>query len=477
MLLRRLAILTLTLFVLVAVSPSVRGDGPPDILFIAIDDLNDWVGVLGGHPQARTPRIDRLAERGMLFTNAHAPAPLCNPSRTALLTGLQPSSSGVYENDADWRRLEVFRNISTLPRFFRDQGYETIGAGKIFHAHSFDPEGFSGYNDPSAWSRFFPAVDRQLPDEVVPSDRPVNGNPFTKDLDWHALTEAVDRMGDTRVAAWISGQLVSTTGQPRFVAAGIYRPHLPWYTPGEYFDAHPLETIELPDTLASDLDDVPEIATMPYLEITDRPPMALHRWIVSEDKWREGVQAYLASVSYADAQVGRILDALDASGRGDETIVVLFSDHGFHLGEKQRWRKYTLWEESTRVPLIIVAPGVTAPGSRSSHPVSLMDIYPTLAELAGLPVPGHVEGRSLLPLLRDPAAAWDSAAITTSGFRNHSVRSKRYRYTRYSDRSEELYDLDADPHEWHNLISEASYAGVREALAERLPKRDNPPHR
>ncbi|MCY3987864.1 MAG: sulfatase-like hydrolase/transferase, partial [Gammaproteobacteria bacterium] len=304
--------MALGFFVLAAVSPAVRGADPPDILFIAIDDLNDWVGVLGGHPQARTPRIDALAERGMLFTNAHASAPLCNPSRTALLTGLRPSSSGVYENDADWRQLAVFRNISTLPRFFRDQGYETIGAGKIFHAHTFDPEGFSGYNDQNAWSRFFPSVDRQLPDEVVPPDRPVNGNPFTKDLDWHALTEAADRMGDTRVAAWISGQIAHTNGRPRFVAAGIYRPHLPWYTPSEYFDAHPLETIELPDTLAGDLDDVPEIATMPYLEITDRPPMALHRWIVSQDKCRQGVPAYPARVSNAEPRGAPTLDQLVA---------------------------------------------------------------------------------------------------------------------------------------------------------------------
>ena len=472
----RLGVLTLACFVLAALSPSVHGSDPPDVLVIAIDDLNDWVGVLGGHPQARTPRIDELAERGMSFTNAHAPATLCNASRTALLTGLRPSSSGVYENNADWRRLEVFQNISTLPRFFRDRGYETIGAGKIFHAHTFYPEGFSGYNDPDAWSSFFPSTDRQLPDEAAPSDRPANRNPFTNNFDWYALTETADQMGDTRVATWISDQLARTNSQPRFVAAGIYRPHLPWYTPRENFDAYPLDTIELPETLANDLDDVPEIATLPFLEITAEPPMALHRWIVAEDQWRRGVQAYLASVSYADAEVGRILDALDASGRSNETIIVLFSDHGFHLGEKQRWRKQTLWEESTRVPLIFVVPGITAPDSRASQPVSLMDIYPTLAELAGLPIPEHVEGKSLLPLLQDPAVSWDSAAITTSGFRNHSVRTGRYRYTRYSDRSEELYDLDADPHEWNNLIGEAGASSVRDALAAWLPTSNAPPH-
>lgn len=471
------ALLTLTLLLLAAVSPGAGVARPPDILLIAIDDLNDWVGVLGGHPQADTPRIDELAGRGMLFTNAHSPAPLCNPSRTALLSGLLPSTSGVYDNNADWRRLEVFRNLPTLPRFFRELGYETLGAGKIFHAHAFYPEGLSGYNDPDAWDDFFPSLDRQLPDEIVPPARPVNGNPYTDDFDWSALPESAGPMADTRVASWISAQFARKSEQAGFFAAGIYRPHLPWYTPGAYFRQHPLAEVQLPATLPADLDDVPEIATVPILEATEWPPMALHRWVVAEGIWREAVQAYLASVSYADAQVGRILDALDASGRGKNTVIVLFSDHGFHLGEKQRWRKQTLWEESTRVPLIVVAPGTTTPGSRSAQPVSLMDIYPTLAELAGLPVPRHVEGRSLLPLLKDPDAERGSAAITTSGFRNHSVRDERYRYTRYSDRSEELYDLAADPHEWNNLIGETGNSAIRDSLAKWLPRTDAPPQR
>ena len=471
------AFLTLTLLLLAAASPVAGGARPPDMLLIAIDDLNDWVGVLGGHPQASTPRIDELAGRGMLFTNAHSPAPLCNPSRTALLSGLLPSTSGVYDNNADWRQLEVFRDLPTLPRFFRELGYETMGAGKIFHAHTFYPEGLSGYNDPDAWDDFFPSLDRQLPDEIVPPARPVNGNPYTDDFDWSALPESAGAMADTRTASWISAQFTRKLEKSGFFAAGIYRPHLPWYTPDAYFRQHPLGEVQLPATLPTDLDDVPEIATAPILEATEWPPMALHRWVVAEARWREAVQAYLASVSYADAQVGRILDALDASGRGKDTVIVLFSDHGFHLGEKQRWRKQTLWEESTRVPLIVVAPGTTIPGSRSAQPVSLMDIYPTLAELAGLPVPSHVEGRSLLPLLKDPDAERVSAAVTTSGFRNHSVRGERYRYTRYSDRSEELYDLATDPHEWNNLIGETGHSAIRDALAKWLPETDARPQR
>ena len=466
---------TLLLFILAVFSSPVHASGLPDILFIAIDDLNDWIGVLGGHPQAETPRIDELAERGMVFTNAHTAAPLCNPSRTALLTGLRPSTSGVYDNRPDWRQLEVFKNRPTLPRFLRERGYETIGAGKIFHAHTYSSEGFSGYNDQNAWSDFFPSLDKQLPDEVVPAGRPVNGNPYVKDFDWSALTESAGEMGDTKVAIWISTQLIRPHKKPRFVAAGIYRPHLPWYTPKAHFEKYPLSKIQLPAIQASDLDDVPEIATVPFLEDTTRPPMALHRWIVAEGKWRQGVQAYLASVNYADSEVGRILDGLDASGRREETVIVLFSDHGFHLGEKQRWRKQTLWQESTRVPLIIVAPGITTRGSRSSQPVSLMDIYPTLAELAGLPIPEYLEGRSLLPLLKNPDATWDSAAITTASFRNHSVRTSRYRFTRYADNSEELYDLETDPHEWNNLIGQADISSLRDALAEWLPQSNAPP--
>jgi arylsulfatase A-like enzyme len=436
----------------------------PDVLFIAVDDLNDWVGYLGGHPQTKTPNIDRLAARGMAFTNAHSPSALCNPSRTALLTGLRPATTGIYGNAPDWRDVEIFKEIATLPRYFRDSGYRTLGAGKIFHAHTFGASGFAGYNDTTAWDAFYPELNRQLPDEVGPPTRPANGNTVGRTFDWSAVVTDDAAMGDGQVVSWIERQLLAETGSPRFIAEGIYRPHLPWYVPQKYFDLHPLETIELPPYRADDLDDVPEIA---------RPGefggVEAHEWITGEDRWAEGVQAYLASVSFADTMVGQLIDALDASGRADNTIIVLWGDHGYHLGEKSRWHKSTLWEESTHVPLIIVVPGVTTPDSRTAHAVSLMDIYPTLAELAGLETPSHVEGRSLVPLLEDPSREWDFPVLTTYGFDNHAVRTDRYRYIRYADGSEELYDHESDPNEWTNLAGDRAYDGLKAELHRALP--------
>ncbi len=452
-----------------AYSPAQPGS-QPDILFIAVDDLNDWVGHLGGHPQAETPNIDRLAARGLAFTNAHSPSAICNPSRTALLTGLRPSTSGIYGNEPDWRGEDLFEGRATLPRHFRDNGYRTLGAGKIFHAHTFTADGFTGFNDTEAWDAFYPSLTRQLPDELRPAGVPVNGNPLFDGFDWSPVVAEDMALGDGQVTEWAARQLRAETGAPRFVAAGIYRPHLPWYVPPRYFDRHPLEQIELPAHIEGDLEDVPEIAAASEYQSTE-----IHEWVLEdESRWREGVQAYLASTSYADAMVGRLLDALDASGRADDTIIVLWGDHGYHLGEKERWRKNTLWEESTRVPFIVVAPGVTEPGTRTEASVSLMDIYPTLVELAGLELPEHVEGTSLVPLLEDPDAARTEPALTTYGRNNHALRSERYRYIRYADGTEELYDHAEDPHEWTNLADEPRYSGVKTELAAWLPEQNAP---
>jgi len=441
----------------------------PNILFIAVDDLNDWVGPLGGHPQTKTPNIDRLAARGTTFVNAHSPSALCNPSRTALLTGLRPSTSGVYSNGPDWRQEAVFEGVTTLPRFFRDNGYATYGGGKIFHAHTFGPGGFAGYNDQAAWDGFYPSLERQLPEEIRPMLRPVNGNPLMEGFDWSAVVADDRAMGDGQVVAYVSGMLEAEIDGPRFLAAGIFRPHLPWYVPQHWFDLHPLDQIRLPSVIENDLADVPVRG-----RFAEFGANRLHDWVLENDKWAEGVQGYLASISFADAMVGRLIDALDRSDIADNTIIVLWGDHGFHLGEKGRWRKSTLWERSTHVPLIIVAPGVSNPGDRSTRPVSLMDIYPTLAELTGLDVPDYVEGESLVPLLRDPDAKWDKPAVTTYGFNNHAVRSEQYRYIRYSDGTEELYDSIEDPNEWHNLADDAQYRRVKRELARSIPEHNAP---
>ena len=440
-------------------------EAPPyDVLFISVDDLNDWVGYLGGHPQTQTPNIDRLAARGMGFMNAQSPSAICHAVRTALLTGLRPSSTGIYGNAPDWRTQAVFQGKPTLPRYFRDNGYLTRGAGKIFHAHTYAPGGLTGYNDTTAWDDFFPSLDRQLPDELTPFNIPANGGPFGRTFDWARLVAADHALGDGQVTTWITEQLATDTPGPRFIAAGIYRPHLPWYVPEKYFDKFPLDTIQLPPHIQGDLDDIPPNATRSTLNSVE-----IHQWLLQEDRWREGVQAYLASVNYADAMVGRLLDALDASGRADRTIIVLWGDHGFHLGEKERWRKMTLWTESLHVPFIIVAPGVTTPGSRVTAPVSLMDIYPTLVELAGLEPLPWLEGRSLVPLLKDPSMAWNHPTLSTYGYRNHAVVSDTFKYIRYADGSEELYDVVRDPNEWTNLAGLERYDDVKRELAGYMP--------
>ena len=273
--------LLLPALTLLAASLPVHAQGAdrPDILFIAIDDLNDWVGALGGHPQAQTPNIDALAARGTLFTNAHSVSTLCNPSRTALMLSLRPSTTGIYDNDPSWLDQEHLADLPTIPRHFREHGYQTFGAGKVFHAHTFFSTGFAGYNDPRAWNDFYPSFERQLPDEVGPWERPANGNPIFRDFDWSAVVADDRAMGDGQVAAWIEERLLAPADGPRFVAAGIYRPHLPWYIPQPYLDAHPLADIVLPDVLENDLDDISRIGRE-FLQTSIMPPLDLHEWVV-----------------------------------------------------------------------------------------------------------------------------------------------------------------------------------------------------
>ena len=450
---------------LVLLLPAQAADPRPDVLLIAFDDLNDWVSPLGGHPQAKTPNFDRLASRGVTFTNAHVTAPLCNPSRASLMSGLLTSSFGVYLNRQDWREAPALRGKPVLPLFFQRNGYLTLGGGKLFHAATVNPSQFYGLLPKEGFDDYYPAPNRQLPDEIRPLGRPINKNPgfISGFFDWSPVTAEDAAMGDGQVVAWAGRQLRAERGRPLFLGVGIYRPHLPWYVPQAYFDMHPLHRVELPATVPDDLDDVPGAERYAGNQ-------RVHEWVLESGNWKSGVQAYLASVSFADAMLGRLLDALDASDRARETIVVAFSDHGYHLGEKGQWRKYTLWEDATHVPLIVVAPGVTKPGTRSSAPVSTLDLYPTLAELAGLDPPGHLQGHSLVPLLRAPDAEWPYHAITTYRFGNHAVRTRRYRYIRYANGDEELYDHLRDPNEWRNLGSSAEHEGIKARLESLLPK-------
>jgi arylsulfatase A-like enzyme len=443
----------------------------PDILFIMIDDLNDWVGPLGGHSQVRTPNIDRLAAQGITFTNAYATAASCNPSRTSLMSGLRPSTTGIYGNMPDWRIVDEVKGVTMMPAHFRSHGYHTSGGGKIFHAHSFYDHGMSGFNDPGSWDEFYPSKQRQLPDEILPVERPQNHNPGGFPFigfDWYGLMTEDYAMADGRVTDWAVRELSTRQDRPVFTAVGIYRPHLPWYVPRKYMDMYPLETVQIPEVPEDDLDDVPEV-----VHEAEMGGRITHEWVVKEHKWQEAVRGYLASISFADAMVGKVLDALENSGRADNTIIVLLSDHGWQLGHKLRWRKMSLWRQANRVPLIIVAPGVTTPGSKSNKPVSLLDLYPTLMDLAGLPPPAHtLEGTSLAPLLKNPRARWDHVAISTWGYMNHAVQDEEFRYIRYQDGAEELYDHYKDPNEWTNLAGNRKYARVKQRLGKYLPQKN-----
>ncbi len=426
----------------------------PNVLFIAVDDLNDWIGCLGGHPQAKTPNIDRLARRGVLFEQAYCAAPACNPSRAALMTGIRPSTSGVYHNSNPWRQSPVLKDAVTIPQYFSAQGYVSKGAGKIYHGR---------FPDPASWDVYWPSKKKPRPNDPLPKGRPLAGVSNTH-FDWGPVDVPDKKMGDNQVVDWVIEQLGQAHAKPLFLACGIFRPHLPWYVPPKYFKPFPLDEIILPKVPDDDLDDIPAAGKRMAREAGD------HRSVLGKGQWKTAVQAYLASIYYTDTQVGRLLDALDASPHKDNTIICFWTDHGWHLGEKKHWRKFSLWEESARTPLIFVAPGVTRPDQRCGQPVNLLDIYPTLNALCGLPEKKGLEGNNLLPLLKNVEAPFHPVSVTTHGRDNHGIRSKHFRLIHYADGSEELYDHRKDSGEWTNLAANPEYAAMVERMRKWLPE-------
>lgn len=441
------------LLLLVACATSARA-ARPDVLFIAVDDLNDWTGYLRGHPQARTPNIDRLVARGTAFTNSHCAAPACNPSRAALMGGLRPWQTGIYTNNDPAQG--VLRDTLTLNRHFLAQGYLTLGGGKIYHGYSSE-----GRDDSwTEWKGLFPSISEH--------DKNLNGL-GRGHFDWGPVDAKPEVMGDFKLTSWAVDQLQNApTDHPLFLAVGYVKPHLPWYVPREYFDRFPLDQIQLPVVGENDLADVPEAGRKMAR------PEGDHAAVVEGKQWARAVQAYLATIAFLDDQIGRLLDGLDASPRRDKTIVVWWTDHGWHLGEKQHWRKFSLWEEATRTSFAVVAPGLGKPGQRCVAPVDYLSVYPTLCELTGLPVPAHVHGPSLVPLLRDPQAAWPHLAVCSHGRGNHAVRDRDWRYIRYADGSEELYHDAEDPGEHRNLAGLPEHAAVKTRLAAILPASEKP---
>ena len=464
-----------------------------NVLMIAIDDLNDWVGAFGGHPQTRTPNMDRLARNGVMFSNAQTAAPACQPSRSALMMGITPASSTLYQNgDVNFRQKPPSRFATSLPQFLKQRGYHIANSGKIYHGPpdfpQSNPIGIS--RGATAWDDSFAAgLNLGNPNFDYNANTPGNNfsglamsllpGPFNNvpvpwapyvvyssgtNIDYSpaTLTAMREGMNDFRVARWMERKITNanTVAKPLFLAAGMTKPHLDWNVPINYFERFPVETIQLPAVVTNDLADLsvtarnngnPEDHT--DIKNNANPDLA----------WRYAVRAYLAAINFCDEAVGVMLDAVEARKArfpDEKWMVVLWSDHGWHLGEKERWRKFTLWEESARSISMYWMPGTTTPGSRVEVPVSHMDIYPTVLDLLGIQTPPEVQGRSLVPLMHNPALLEDNFPVMCDGEGWHTVRTRRWRYIRYSDGNEELYDHSRDPNEWYNLLHPLNAARV-----------------
>ena len=441
-----------------------------NILFFSIEDLNDWIEPLGGHPDAITPNLTRLAERSVVFESAYAAAPACSPSRTATLFGQNPWETGVYANRHKWHDHFVAGGRKSIIGRFLDAGYETRGAGKVFHVH---PRSFD-LNDWTEYKRFklgnFPKISKVA-----------HGGRLGSNTDFGPIEDGEEQYDDKNTEWMIDQMQPGATGQ--FWALGLYRPHLPFIVPRLYFDMFEEEVA-----------DAPGLGMDPYHGYNEDPlaqlpeaarslvqnSRAFARQLHKHKEYKDLLRAYLASIAYADALLGEVLDRMDDAGLSDNTLVVLWSDHGWQLGEKLSFRKFTLWERALRVPLMFAGPGIKA--GRSDEPVSLTDIAPTMFAQAGLTVPPEFSGQDLGPILSGEkdtlrghaVSCWGRGFETDSPQTALSVRSKTHRYIFYWDGSEELYDHRTDPYEHNNLIfdrgdlSEADIDALRHSLQTQL---------
>lgn len=433
------------LFSLLSCSLMAEAPKAPNVLFIAIDDLNHWVGHLKRNPQARTPNIDRLAKMGMSFRNSYCAVPACEPSRLALMGGRRPWTTGSYMNGDQWRRFQ--KPGEGLSAQFLKAGYHVAGAGKIYHC--------LGVGHREEWSEYMSTEGLHACGHGVNKFDGYFG-PHQHDLknedilDWHS-------------ASYIAERLKQKHDKPFFLACGLYKPHLAFVVPNQYHELFPLDCIQLPPHRDDDLEDIPAAGKQMK---NNRD----HNKMLANNTWKLAIQSYLATCAYTDMNVGRLLDALESGPNKNNTIVVLWSDHGWSLGEKQHWRKFALWEEPTRTVLVWSVPGITKGGQFCDRTVDHMNIYPTLCELAGLPKPDHLDGHSMVPLLKDPKAEWKHPAITTHGFENHAIRKDHWRLIQYENGSLELYDHRKDPYEYTNLAKDLKYAEIIKALQKHLPK-------
>lgn len=451
-----LPIVLLLSFLVSCKEKEIKRKQKPNVLMICVDDLNDWIGALGGHPNAITPNMDGLAASGVLFANAHCQAPVCGPSRASLMSGLRPSTTGIYGQIDDEKirsSSDATLGVVFLPEYFKNNGYYTMGKGKIFH--NFAPKGV--FDEAAGREKGF----GPKPEKNFKWDK--NGT----STDWGAFPENDSEMPDYRTAKWAVEKLGTDYEKPFFLVAGFVRPHVPWYVPQKWFDMHPVDSVLTPPYKKDDFYDLPAISK----QVHEMPMMPTTEWAIESGEWRNIVQAYLASVTFVDYYIGEVLNALENSKYKDNTIVILWSDHGYRLGEKGTFAKHALWQEATNAPLIISVPEGQK-GLVRRQAVEMLDIYPTLLDLCNLPPNTMNEGKSLKPLLENSNLDDENFAVTTYGRNNHAVVSEQFRYIRYEDGSAELYDHTNDPNEWRNIANDTAYSAIIQRHRQRLPERN-----
>ncbi|MDP6047016.1 MAG: sulfatase [Phycisphaerae bacterium] len=440
----------------------------PNVLLITIDDMNDGISLFGADRPFKTPNIEALARRGVFFNRAYCASAACNPSRASMLTGLRPHKTGIYGNRTDWRGAS--RGHLTLPEYFRKHGYYAAGFGKIYHHHS-----NGAYNDPESWDSFKKMDSQYMPPKKLNGaarygSRNTDWGAWPKDdqekktIDFKSVGYAIDVLKKRKAA-----------DKPFFLACGIFKPHSPFFAPPKYHAVYKTPP-PLPPRKEDDWSDRPSgaAALMRAKKWFWKGMMALEKR--KPGSYRKFIHSYAACCSFADASVKRLLSALDASGHADNTIIVLWSDHGFHLGEKDHIEKFALWEKSNHIPFIIVDPhNPKSAGKTCTQPLDMTVLYPTLLDLCGLPKNESLDGRTAADLVKAPDTDWRQPALMTYGRGNHAVRTRRWRYIRYADGTEELYDHEKDSNEWANLASDSQYASVIKDHAKWIPKQNAAP--
>ena len=461
-----------------------KAEQNPNIIFISIDDLNDWVGFLG-HQQAITPHMDKLAARGYSFINAHCPAPVCGPSRTAILTGMQPVTLGIYDNNIKFSR--DLPKVISLPEHFRKNNYKVFGVGKLFHGGTSNvpKTAFDEYGGKKGSAAPFTSSDlqnsKQNPFHTVNKSGkifklPLNGIPADRywnkahTFDWGAVDLPDSLFSDRKSVDWAIEKIDQIGDEPFLLSVGFERPHQPLFNPKRFHDLYPLKSIRLPDVPKEDLEDLPHRAKQLalYPQTSGR-----HESVIKFGQWENAVASYLASVSFVDDLIGDLVKALDDRNLIEKTWIVLWSDHGWHLGEKQHWGKATGWFRSTRVPFLIVPPHGNPRYKKSkkvNHMVNLLDLAPTMADIAGIPHQNKWEGRSLMPILDQKVEDWEGFTITTFSIGSHTVSTPNWQLISYYDGSFELYNLNNDSHQFKNIADLPSSLEIIDKLKKHIPE-------